>query len=248
MSRSIIDRNTACGAARKLAALGLIFYLSVAADRSAEAGIVHTTFDVNNLPTVQAFAPPTSYDLNVDGVHFLFSGTNNVFLNTGTLTISAAPGSSAGGVFATGSSVIALAADTVIDGSLNVSGGTFATVSRTIGTSDYKDYGFSGFVDQGYQYIGIRFTLGDGTHYGWVQVNNTVGYSAGDGITQQSLTIKDFAYETTAGASIKAGQTYSPPVSAVPEPASLVQLAMGAGGVGALAAMQRRRRADINAA
>jgi hypothetical protein len=46
------------------------------------------------------------------------------------------------------------------------------------------------------QYIGVKFKIGANTHFGWVRV-----LLASDG----SVTVKDYAYETTANTAIKAG-------------------------------------------
>jgi len=72
-------------------------------------------------------------------------------------------------------------------------------------------------------YLGVRFDPGDGTHYGWIGV---VWASA-------DLTLDAFAwgYETEVGVPIEAG---------IPEPGSLVMLAVGA----AALASRRRRSAQ----
>ncbi len=70
----------------------------------------------------------------------------------------------------------------------------------------------------GNQYVGFQFQISGFTHYGWAEVN----------IQPQSIKIKEWAYESTAGASI---------MVPVPEPAGapvgLGLLALGAAGVSA---------------
>jgi len=81
----------------------------------------------------------------------------------------------------------------------------------------------------GDQLIGFEFTATDGTHYGWADVL----------ISDGSLTVNEWAYNATPGASIPAGEDAGP----VPEPAQsatgLGLLALGAAGV---SAYKRRRQ------
>jgi len=76
--------------------------------------------------------------------------------------------------------------------------------------------------------LGLSFPIGANdlahTHYGWVRV--TINNAAG------TFVINDWAYNTVAGESIRAGE--------VPEPTTLGLLAAGAAGV---AAMRRRQAA-----
>ncbi|OMP30591.1 T9SS type A sorting domain-containing protein [Mangrovimonas sp. DI 80] len=63
----------------------------------------------------------------------------------------------------------------------------------------------NGFIAGGYstsiatpnKYVGLRFKLGSNTHYGWVRLD----------VNANNITIKDYAYNTTPGESINAGQT-----------------------------------------
>ncbi len=49
------------------------------------------------------------------------------------------------------------------------------------------------------KYIGVRFKIGGNTHYGWILVNVSVV-----GTVLESITVKSYAYQQTAGASITA--------------------------------------------
>ena len=116
------------------------------------------------------------------------------------------------------------------DGGQNLSFGTtigaasnFSFSGGYVGTD-----GFGGQCTVGNTcYYGLRFQLSGNTHYGWVQFSEDAG--------TQSLIA--WGYETTAGASIAAGDTGA---SAVPLPAAMPLLAFG---LGALAANRRRARA-----
>ena len=55
------------------------------------------------------------------------------------------------------------------------------------------------FIGKGNKYIGVKFQLTDGTHYGWIKIN-----VAAQGL---SLQIVSYAYEQTAGNSITANGT-----------------------------------------
>ena len=77
-------------------------------------------------------------------------------------------------------------------------------------------------------FVGVRFKRDDNNHFGWIRVH----------IDRGALTIKDWAYESTPDAPIRAGEG-SPPV---PEPSGLALLATGAAGI--LAWRRRRHGQD----
>jgi hypothetical protein len=90
------------------------------------------------------------------------------------------------------------------------------------GTAQYGNW-----TALGTGYFGFRFGLPDGQHFGWAQISILGDYR---------ITLHDFAYESTPGASITAG--------AIPEPAtsSLVALALGASGLAAYRARRKREQ------
>jgi len=76
-------------------------------------------------------------------------------------------------------------------------------------------------------FVGLAFTVADGTHYGFVRFNGT--------------NLLSYAYETVAGQSIVAGSAFTGPINpptAVPEPASMALFGVGVAGL----AMARRRK------
>jgi hypothetical protein len=92
-------------------------------------------------------------------------------------------------------------------------------------SANFKDYGFERFMakftsfytagstymytkgnwtgSHTDKYIGLRFKIGSNTHYGWVRLDASIGipYASGN----WSVTIKDFAYESSPNTGILAG-------------------------------------------
>ncbi len=88
-----------------------------------------------------------------------------------------------------------------------------------------SDYGYYGnWINVSNRYLGVRFTIGGATHYGWVRMST---------VNTDTVTIHDFAYESLADTPIVTG------ITAVPEPGTLALFASGAAG---LIALRRRRR------
>ena len=85
-------------------------------------------------------------------------------------------------------------------------------------------------------FAGVDFQTGTGlnqkTYYGWLRLVYTGG-------PPNSLTAVDWAYETTPGLAIHAGQTAEPGGTPEPGTAALSMLALGAAGV---LALRRRKR------
>jgi hypothetical protein len=89
--------------------------------------------------------------------------------------------------------------------------------------------GFGGGAWNGGQtgFIGVRFNLGGGPLYGWIQLQTPA-----PGLSGSTGQILGYAYENSGGA-------ITTPASAVPEPNTLLLLASGALGV---LALKRRKR------
>jgi hypothetical protein len=85
-------------------------------------------------------------------------------------------------------------------------------------TAEWQADGTDGF-------LGLRFQLNGLNHYGWAKVSFNDG-----GLGDNSFTIKEFAYNDIADETIAAGQ--------IPEPHSVLLLAMGSAGLSLL----RRRQ------
>ena len=92
---------------------------------------------------------------------------------------------------------LVIGAGDLIDAGLNAWGGKNA--SFYIGWNNFVP-----FAGAGDKYIGVKFVLGGNTHYGWIEVN------VASKTTQ--VTVKRFAYETTADLGINAGSETSLPV------------------------------------
>ncbi|MFD2822086.1 T9SS type A sorting domain-containing protein [Lacinutrix iliipiscaria] len=65
--------------------------------------------------------------------------------------------------------------------------------------SGYTNSGFCGTTED--SYVGVAFDISGNTHYGWIRL--------APGSSSENFTIVDFAYESTPGAPINAGQSLS---------------------------------------
>ena len=134
------------------------------------------------------------------------SGVVSYGLNTEGAYGSAGSGSNAGWMASGTSSNIQLA--NVTAGAAIGGAGSFRTSQGVLGLVQGVTYGapfsayntstsegaFMGATDG---YIGVKFDIAGAAHYGWVRVDLSA-----DGTT---LTVKDYAYEATAGTAINAG-------------------------------------------
>ena len=85
-------------------------------------------------------------------------------------------------------------------------------------------------LNSGDNYIGFRLTKDGGdVFYGWANLNLD--------LTAGAVTLTEWAYDDTTDAAIH--------VNTVPEPSSLALLAMGAGGLFAYRARQKKRSAEV---
>jgi hypothetical protein len=94
-------------------------------------------------------------------------------------------------------------------------------------------------VDGSSAYLGIEFNAGGGLQYGWIQLSACTPDDAVSGnpcnVDPGIVTVSSYAYQTTPGVDIAAGDT-----GAVPEPSSIALFALGAAG---LVAYRRRKLA-----
>jgi hypothetical protein len=132
---------------------------------------------------------------------------------------------------ATNTRSLALAADTEIGSATSTwSTRTLSTNAFSLSGMDSNGNANGNFNNTSDKYIGVRFTSGADTYYGWIQ------YSANAYTSSPNTgTITGWAYNDVAGESILAGQVI------VPEPTGLAMLAAGALAGTASIAVQRWR-------
>jgi hypothetical protein len=85
------------------------------------------------------------------------------------------------------------------------------------------DTGTTGEFYHNRAFVGVEFEAEDGVHYGWIDVEGATWSMENHLLTDSSLIIHGWAYESTPGVGIAAG--------AVPEPSSVALFTIGAIGV-----------------
>ena len=137
------------------------------------------------------------------------------------------------GIVATGYNYVSrLNAGTIIDGSAALINLNDPPAGDTVGwMADSNGFSNSQWTEAPTNtgYVGVRFRIGQNTHYGWMRL--TINPQGPAGTNPRAITLHEFAYESTPNAGIAAG---------VPEPTSLGLLALGSLGLAA----HRRRRTD----
>jgi len=155
-------------------------------------------------------------DLNNDGIADVKITRGNLSFNSGSVYISGSYASVRGqnggfinkfSSYASTSFVVAFSSNQSINSNVNswtqytsqsyggLLGGKFYS---SVGSS-YNTFSLGNFLNQTDKYLGVRFPISGsiGFHYGWVRLDVNAGAT--------SVTIKDFAYDSTANASILAG-------------------------------------------
>lgn len=190
-------------------------------ESSADAALVHVVPNAH----VSAFGGGSgAYDGAVEtpGVlqfrHFDFGGGDG----EATFSLADATTASVAGFLNSGRLYVQNLADGVILSELT----SFVGFTGVAGDLAYGNIGGQ-FQAAGEGLIGFRFDVGMGTQYGWARVDM-------DGAPGNSYTVLEYAYNGAGESGLGAGD-----LSAVPEPASLGLLALGAAGV----AVTRRRKA-----
>ncbi len=105
------------------------------------------------------------------------------------------------------------------------------------GSLTYNKISSYGDFNNARGFMGVEFEIAGSSHYGWVDVE--ASHSGEGGAFSNELTIYGWGYETVAGAGIQAG--VGEESNPVPEPATLVTLAMGAAGIYAWRRNRKRK-------
>lgn len=71
----------------------------------------------------------------------------------------------------------------------------------------YGSSTYANWLGQNDKYMGVRFSIGANTHYGWVRLSVSTG--------ADTITIKDYAYQTLPGVGLTAGQLVGIPTAPV---------------------------------
>jgi hypothetical protein len=224
---------------------------------AAEAKIVYTQANSFILPK-----GTLNLDLNHDGtVDFQFSNLatklGSGYNGKGSLTIR--PSNAANAIWGKGSYASALPAGVRIGANQHFQSGNRRMVrsSWAQGEGGYADfYSHGPWVDVTKRYVGLKFSIGGQTHYGWARLNVTVTFT---GLFRSGgiyAVLTGYAYETVPNTPIVTGKTkggaadasvnhQSTAASIAPNPRPPASLGLLAGGAGALD-IWRKRRATTN--
>ncbi|MCK7590314.1 T9SS type A sorting domain-containing protein [Subsaxibacter sp. CAU 1640] len=174
------------------------FSAAILGAANASGQIVYT--DIADI-TVDATNPRAAIDIDVDGTgDYLFgsrtTAPNFVFMFPASASTAASYNSNAMVGFA--SSGFYYPSNLAAGDPINNTNGIFSSAR---GDFNYNACAYPGsqFCDGMDGYVGLHFKIGANTHYGWVRVQVAANAS--------NVIIKDFAYNTTPGQSINAGQT-----------------------------------------
>lgn len=192
-----MEKITSQKLSERLAKYGA-FSAAILGVANASGQIVYT--DIAD-ETVDAINPRVAIDINVDGTgDYLFgvrtTAPDFAFMFPAASELAPSYNSNAIVGFASGDYNYPsnLTAGTPIDD-------TNGVFSLGRGDFNYNSCGYSGsqFCSGNDGYVGLHFEVAGNTHYGWVRIQ-----VAASGAT---IVIKDFAYNTTPGEPIEAGQT-----------------------------------------
>jgi hypothetical protein len=229
---SIQQQLTMYAIAAGAAGVGLL-----ALAQPAEAKIVYTPADVK----ITKF----HLDLDHDGVDDFLLQTSTKFVSqtSETFRLNVSPSNRQNDVWGKGNYASALRAGVRVGAGFPQGGIVMVSDVYKINSFYTKFHGpwANGGKGVKNRYLGLKFLVKGKHHFGWARLNVAINLYG-----QITATLTGYAYETTVGKSIKAGQTHSAaddsayedlgvsmtsPVPDTPQPASLGMLAMGAPGL-----------------
>ncbi|MEZ4792699.1 MAG: hypothetical protein R2783_04320 [Gelidibacter sp.] len=186
-SKNLSDRLAKYGA----------FSVAILGAANASGQIVYT--DIAD-ETVDATNPRVAIDIDVDGTgDYLFgAGSSPGFAFMFPASASTAPSFNSNAIVGVANSNYAYPSNLAFGDPINSTNGVF---SNDRGDLNYSSCAYSGsqFCSGNDGYVGLHFKIGANTHYGWVRIQVAADAT--------SIIIKDFAYNTTPGDPINAGQT-----------------------------------------
>ena len=191
---------------------------------SVKAMIHHTDLGAG----INLYTDGAAFDIDFDGggpEFRIFFGTSsnrvNVDFRSDNASWRGGSGWGTGGTLLAGASALNFA-DSVKNGTLWGHENTHEASSTygNMASRTANGWGGGNFLNSTEKYLGVKFTIGANTNYGWIQVD------VGGTSVPTNAVIKGYAYNDVDGGAITAGQ--------VPEAGSLALLALGAAGIAAL--------------